>query len=430
MIILMGFLAFNFIVLVHELGHFIVAKLSGIKVQEFSLFVGPKLFSIVRGDTTYSLRLFPILAYVRMEGEEEKSESEAAFNKKPLGVRAAVIAAGPLMNLVVAVVVLAIVFSVTGFNTTEISKVSENSAASKAGLVVGDKIISYNGRSVYQPADLLQFVYVDKGAPASIEVLRNDKRLKLNIVPEVIKESKAYRFGFSAMDAKGPKSNIVSSVSPGSPAEEAGLQPGDRIIKLNDTIISEKPDIDSFMLKNKDKPVKMVIERNGNYISKIIKPKVIKIPEQYYLGVAFELARGSVLGAIRHSFVFTWSTVRNVGYSIAWLIEGKVSLNQMVGPVGMVSTIGDVVEQGTTAFDKLLRLLNITAFISIALGATNLVPFPALDGNKLLLIIIEAICRKPIPPEKEAFISMIGFVILIALSIFTLYNDTIRIIFG
>ena len=108
--ILIAFAAFNFMVLMHELGHFIVAKISGIKVLEFSLFMGPKIFSIKKGDTEYSLRVFPILAYVKMEGEEERSSSEKAFNRKPIGIRAAVIAAGPLMNLLTAVLLLTIVF--------------------------------------------------------------------------------------------------------------------------------------------------------------------------------------------------------------------------------------------------------------------------------------------------------------------------------
>ncbi|HPU59068.1 MAG TPA: site-2 protease family protein, partial [Candidatus Avimonas sp.] len=319
---------------------------------------------------------------------------------------------------------------ITGFNTTRVDEVGEDSPAAVAGIEPGDRIVSYNGMRVYQPADLIQFIYVEEGTPAVIGIERNGKKMKLNFVPEIIPEKEVYRFGFSARSAEGPDSNVIALVSPGTPAEKSGLMPGDRIVKLNDTEIREKRDIDSFMLENRGKPVKMVLERNGSRITVDITPAAVKIPRQYYVGMSFEFDSGSVPRAIRHSMVFTWSTIKNVGYTVVWFAKGKVSLKNLVGPIGMVDTIVDVVEQGVNNIDKIIRLLNITAFLSVALGATNLIPIPALDGNKLLLIAIEAIRRKPIPPEKEAFINMIGFVMLLAILIFTLYNDTIRLIFG
>ncbi|NLD47178.1 MAG: RIP metalloprotease RseP, partial [Clostridiaceae bacterium] len=141
--ILLIILAFNFIIFIHELGHFLVAKLSGIKVEEFSMFVGPKLFSIKRGETQYSLRLFPILAYVKMEGEEEASDSDRAFSKKSVPIRAAVIAAGPLSNLIAAFVLITIYFFSVGFLNTTIDEVRDDSAAYNAGIRKGDQIVSY-----------------------------------------------------------------------------------------------------------------------------------------------------------------------------------------------------------------------------------------------------------------------------------------------
>ncbi|HOJ12491.1 MAG TPA: RIP metalloprotease RseP [Clostridiales bacterium] len=426
--LILAFIAFNFIVIVHELGHFFVAKLTDIKVLEFSLFVGPKLFSIKKGETTYSLRLLPILAYVKMEGEEEESDSERAFNKKPIWTRAAVIAAGPLANLVIAVIVLCIVFSVTGFTTNRLSNVEEKSPAYNAALKEGDIILKYDGKSVYQPMDLIQFLYVYKGRPAEVEYNRGGQRFTTSISPTVIPEQERYLFGFNAKQINGELSNVVGAVASDTPAAKAGLQDGDVIKKLNQSPISSKKDIDHFMADNKGNPVKMTVVRNGSEIVLDIVPYVSRLPEQYYLGIEFELQKGSFPGVLKHSILFAYSTARNVAYSLGWLITGRVSLNEMTGPVGIVSSIGDAVEQGTTFLSKLLYLLNITAFISIAIGATNLIPFPALDGNKLLLLLIEGIRKKPIPPEKEAFISMIGFVILIALAIFTIYNDTLRLI--
>ena len=172
--LLLAILAFNLIVIIHELGHFLVAKLADIKVLEFSLFVGPKLFSIKKGETTYSLRLIPMLAYVKMEGEEEYSESERAYNKKPVLTRAAVIAAGPLANIFTAVILLVILFSFTGYSTNKLSYVEENSPAYNASLREGDIIVKYDGKRIYQPADLIQFLYVYRGKTAEIEYIRDN----------------------------------------------------------------------------------------------------------------------------------------------------------------------------------------------------------------------------------------------------------------
>jgi len=428
--LLLAILAFNLIVIIHELGHFITAKLADIKVLEFSLFVGPKLFSIKKGETTYSLRLIPILAYVKMEGEEEHSDSERAFNKKPVLTRFAVIAAGPLANIFTAVILLVILFSVTGYSTSKLSYVEENSPAYNASLREGDIIIKYDGKRVYQPADLIQFLYVYRGKTAEIEYIRNKNKYTTKITPTIIPEQVKYLFGFNVQQISGKLTNIVDGVIPDSPAEKAGLQSGDVVIKLDDAPISAKEDMDEFMSKNNGETVKVTILRNEEEIILEITPFANKIPEQYYLGFDFSREKGNLIDIVKQSIAYAYSNVRNVAYSVGWLITGQVAVSNMTGPVGIVSSIGETVKQASTFWDKLLYLIDITAFISAAIGATNLIPFPALDGSKLLLLLIEGIRKKPIPPEKEAFISMIGFVFLIALALFTLYNDILRISTG
>jgi regulator of sigma E protease len=278
--------------------------------------------------------------------------------------------------------------------------------------------------------DVIQFLYVYKGKPAKVEVMRDGAIFETQISPLKIPEQERYLFGFNVQQISGDLSNVINTVAPDTPAETSGLKPEDKVIKLNNIPVSNKKDIDDFMSNNKGEPVKMTVLRNGTEMIFDITPYMQKLPEQYYLGIEYEFKEGNILEVIGYSLSYAYSTVRNVAYSLIWLIMGRVSFSQMTGPIGIVSTIGEVVEQGTTFLDKILYLLNITAFISIAIGATNLVPFPALDGNKLLLILIEAVRKKPIPPEKEAFISMIGFVILIILALFTVYNDTLRLIRG
>lgn len=426
----LAFIAFNVIVIVHELGHFLAAKKFGIKVEEFSLFVGPKIYSIQRGETTYSIRLFPIMAYVKMEGEEGASESERAFNNKPRYARAITAFGGPLANLVLAAVILTIVFSIQGFSTTEISRIDKGSPAEVAGMLEGDKIIGYDGKSVLLPLDMIQFLYISKGKPVDIEFVRNNVKNLVTINPEKIPASTAYRIGAGFSKNTGVGSNVIQSITPGYPAEKVGLMTGDRIIKINNTAISDRNELVAFLDKSRDKEVNITALRNNAEINVSLVPKEDKIPEQYILGLEFTAKQGNLWDSLRESAVFTYSIIRSVVYSIVWLATGQVKFNQMMGPIGMVSTIGTAVQQGPNLMAKLIYLMQMTGLMSIAIGVTNLIPFPMLDGNRLVLIGIEAIRRKPLKPEKEAFISMVGFVLIILIAIYAAFNDIMRLVNG
>ena len=225
--ILLAILAFNLIIILHELGHFLVAKHFDINVLEFSLFMGPKLFSIKRGETTYSLRMIPIGAFVLVEGDEEESAGDGSFSNKPLPVRAAVIAAGPLMNLLTALIFLCIVFTAVGYGTTKIGEVITGSPADLAGLEPGDRIITYSGKRVYQPADYLSFLMVDRGRAAEVGIVRAGEEMTTIVTPEVI-PGERYILGFVSRGPYGPESTVIRSIVDDSPAAEGGLQSGDR----------------------------------------------------------------------------------------------------------------------------------------------------------------------------------------------------------
>ena len=427
----MGFIltiiAFNFIIIVHELGHFLVARLNGIKVLEFSLFVGPRLFCIKRGDTEYSLRLIPILAYVKMEGEEESSDDENAFSNKSVWARMAVVAAGPLSNLFFALVLLMIVFSFKEYKTTKVYSVSEDFPAYVAKMQEDDEIISYNGRRVYFPTDLMQYFYVDNGKAAKLVVLRNGEKKDINFPAFTIKEDR-YIFGFDLLNKPGVNQTVINGVVSGYPASEAGVLPGDKIIALNDIAVHNINDILKITEQNKDKDINVKIERNGEEILVVLKPKLSKNQPSINLGIEFATSKASVLEALKCSIKYIWSNVRNVAYNLKWLVSGKVSIKKMSGPVGIVTSMNDAANTGSDVGERIFALLNMTAFINVAIGATNLIPFPALDGSKLLLLIVEAVRKKPISPEKEAKISMVGLTILLVLALITTSNDIMRLI--
>ncbi|MCX7746863.1 MAG: RIP metalloprotease RseP [Clostridia bacterium] len=431
MSILMGILALSFLIIVHELGHFTVAKLAGIKVLEFALFMGPKLISFKRGETTYSIRAVPLGGFVKMEGEEEASEDERSYSKQPIWVRSLVIAAGPVMNLIVAVILVAVMFGLNGYGTTKVTVLEENTPLTAAGLKQGDKILEINGNKIYSLKDYGLFMHIAKSNPSQVKILRDGASTPeiITVIPEKKREVAFYQLGF--MPEPRP-SNIVGSVDPDTPAAKAGLQKGDVIIKLNDREVKDKQSIGKYLNENKTNPVAITVNRNGNnLVLTSVVPKEIKGSYENYSGaIRMGHEKGNFKETIGQAFVYSYSIARQVYYSLGLLIQGKVGLNEMMGPVGIVSLIGDVIVVQQSTFDKFIWLLDFTALISINLGLFNLIPFPALDGSKLVLLGIEGIRRKALPPEKEAYITMVGLVLLIILMIFTTSNDIMRLITG
>jgi len=425
MSILLAIVAISFLIIIHELGHFMVAKAFKVKVNEFSLFMGPKIFGFQKGETTYSLRLIPLGGYVKMEGEEEVSDDDRAFNKKPVGVRAAIIAAGPVMNILIALIFAFIIMAQSGFDTTQVKTILPGSVAEKAGIQVGDKLQKYNGKTIYQVNDLDIFAYPLTNESVDLQYSRNGKTETVNITPP---RQSGYMLGFEPKAVEGSESNVVANVTDKSPAREAGLKDGDRIIKLNGIEISTRQDIAKVVEKVKQNNVTITVNRDGNTLDlKPIVPMVRKVPEYYAIGVDFERSKGGFVNTMVASVNYTISTSRAIYYSLGWLFTGTVPVSDLSGPIGITSIINNVVELSPSLMDKVINLLSLTAMISINLGLVNLLPFPALDGSKLILLLIEKIRRKPLNPEKEALINMIGFVVLIALMIYVTFNDILKL---
>lgn len=426
--LILAILAFNIIVIVHELGHFLAARAVGIRVMEFSLFLGPKLFSIMRGGTTYSLRLFPILAYVKLEGDDEASDSESSFSKKSKSARAFTMIAGPLANLLLAVILLTGYFAFGGYETTRIARIAENSPAAAAGMQKGDRIVSYGGKRTHIPLDVIQFLYVSKGEPVTVEFERDGKLLRGELKPIYHPEASTPMIGVT-LDLTNPEgSNVLKEVSPGSPAENAGLMAGDRIVAINGAEVDSYDKLSGLLKENGIKELEIQALRNGAMVSAVLTPIEAKTDEWYEVGLEFAYVRGNIPDSFIQSGVFIYSIVRSVFYSPTWLITGRANISDMMGPIGMVSAITTTVSQAPDIGRMLMYLMYITGMLSVAIGATNLLPFPALDGGRLLLIGIEAVRGKPLSQEKESIISMAGFVIIILLAIYIAYNDILKLV--
>ncbi len=428
MSILVALVALSLLILIHELGHFIAAKAVGIKVLEFSMFMGPKLFSFTKGETTYSLRLIPMGGYVKMEGEEESSDDARAFSKQSVGKRALVIGAGPFMNILSAFIFAIIFITPTGFYTNKVTELTDNSPLKQAGVEIGDHFLSYGGKKIYDPAaDLNVFMYGEDGRDKELIYFDTSNNQKVTKIITPGRTETRFRLGFTAKVAGDEGTNIIEMIETDSPLQKAGIKRGDKIIKLDDTEVKNTQEIITYLnvtRANKSEPIKITVDRDGKITTfDNIQPFS---DFQYTLGVNLEHKKGTFGEVLKASYRYSVSTIRNVLISLKWLFNGTVSFKELSGPVGIIGTVGSVVETKQPASDIILNLIYLCSFISINLGIMNLIPFPALDGSMLLILLIEKIRGKPLPQEKVGMISMVGFVLLIFVLIATLFNDIPR----
>ncbi|MDF2671992.1 MAG: rseP [Clostridiales bacterium] len=325
---------FGLLIASHELGHFTVAKLSGVKVLEFALGMGPKIFGFKRGETNYSLRLLPIGGYVKMLGEEEDSNDPRAVCNINPWKRILISLAGAFMNFVLAIVLFTIVL--------------------------------YN-----------------VGIPA--------------------------------------KEPIIGVVVDNRPAMEAGVKADDKILSVNDTKIDKWEDFTAFLQDNKDKTFKLTVLRNNKTVDLNITPKFDEKENRYLVGVNLKVEKGNIFVSIKNGVSETFSAVTWMVDILLGAFKGEMKLSDFGGPVAVVKMSGEVAKLG------ILQLLSFAGALSINLGIINLIPFPALDGGWVVILLIQAITGKKIDENKIGYINLIGFVVLFGLMILVTVKDIFTI---
>ena len=343
MSILIAIIIFSIIILFHELGHFLLAKANGIRVNEFSLGLGPTLIGFTKGETKYSLKLLPFGGACMMEGEDDSSEDERAFSKKSVWARISVVAAGPVFNFI-----MAFIFAII----------------------------------------LIGFVGYDKP--------------------------------------------VLSGVIEGYAAEEAGLKEGDVIVKMNHTNIHFYRDISSYSTFHAGEEVKVVYERDGERLTTTLTPLYSEEDGRYLYGFigSGERVKGNVFEVVKYAYHELGYWISTTIQSLKMMITGGVSVNELSGPVGIVQNIGNTYEESVAAygpFYAFLNMLNWAILLSANLGVMNLLPIPALDGGRLVFLIVEAIRRKPLNPNKEGVVHLIGLLLLFALMFLVMANDIRKI---
>ena len=424
--ILVAIIIFSVIVVFHELGHFLLAKKNGIEVTEFSLGMGPRLLSTVKGNTRYSLKLFPIGGSCMMVGEDGEEEGPGSFGHASVWGRISVVAAGPIFNFILAFVFALVITSVMGYDPPKVLSVEENSPAKEAGLQEGDIITSFQGKhiSIGRDISLYESLYGMQQDQIKMTVKRDGKKIDLNF--KAASERK-YMLGFSYVPDGEPE---ITEVFVDGAMMKAGVLAGDVITAVDGTKVSTGEELQAYLEEHPlgENAVTITVSRDGNEKEFTVQPTV---RTQVSTGFVYNLYREKTnfFGVLKYSAVEVRYWISSTIDSLELLIKGTFRVNDLSGPVGIVDAIGSSVEEAKSegAVVMWMQMFYWAILLSANLGVMNLLPLPALDGGRLVFLLIEAVTKKKVNPNIEGMIHFAGFVLLMALMVFVFMNDLKRL---
>ena len=423
------------VVFVHELGHYLVARINGVRVEVFCVGFGPELFGFDdKHGTRWRLSALPLGGYVKFAGDADVASSSAesdeplphdSFYAKSVGKRSAIAFAGPFANLLLAAAIFAVFFMVVGqrYTPVEIGTVRAGSPAAVAGLEPGDRLVELNGSRVERFEELEFTLLQSLGEPLTLAVERGGEELQFTITPEIVEVLDAFdrpqQLGEIGVRPFTPAS--VAQVVADSPAERGGLQAGDKIVRIGDAAIESFDHLRTIVERNAATPLAFVVERDGGEVALTITPddvggtgRIGVYPEEQ---TAFrDLGVGeSIWAGVEHTYALAAANLRAIGQ----MIVGARSTEQLSGPVGIAVMSRSVLERGVAGF------VEFAALISIALGLINLFPIPPLDGGHLLYNGLEAAFRRPLAARFQQIGATVGLTLVIALMVWVTTKDII-----
>lgn len=369
MSIVLFILIFATVVIAHEFGHMLVAKMNGITVVEFSVGMGPVLFKKKKGGTLYTIRLFPIGGACMFEGE--------------VGYSSDVLSEEPKL---------------------------EPKKEIKENFVVNTDLEKRSG----------SFLDAKVGA-----------RIATVVAGPVFNFILAFFLAIIIVGGIGSDLPVIAQLTEGGAAEAAGLLPGDTILSLNGKKIHLYREISFFSMLNEGDSIDIVYEREGSQYETTVTPLYEETAGRYYIGIrgGYERTKMNLPGTLLYSIYEVKYQIDNTIKSLQMLVQGKVSRDDVSGPVGMAQAVDTIYDASKSSgvYYVFLNMVSFAILLSANLGVLNLLPVPALDGGRLVFLLIEAVRGKPVPPEKEGIVHFVGFVLLMVLMVFVLFNDLSRI---
>ncbi|MFY9560434.1 MAG: RIP metalloprotease RseP [Terriglobales bacterium] len=421
----------GFMILIHEFGHYAAAKLFKVRVEVFSIGFGKRLFGFRKGETDYRIAAIPLGGYVKMSGEnpmDERTGDPGEFLSHPRWQRFIIALAGPAMNILLAVALLAGVYMVhyerayRADKPAVIAWIVADSPGAKAGLEVGDRIIRIDGIENPTWEQFEPQIALNPNQPVKLTILRDGQTIEKTVTPEPIGPDQIGDIGCVADQPK-----IITELEPGMPAEKAGLQVGDVIRAVNGQPIQAIAQMISILQTTKDSPVEIQIQRGEKVFPVTVKPMLMPVGQRswYRVGIRSEptiVERLSFGQAVRVSL----EANRRYSSLILQLLHKMAtrpaqSLRQVEGPIGIGTAVGQAArEEGWTP------LLGITAAISLNLGIFNLLPIPILDGGVILLLIVESLIQRDISLRIKERIYQAAFVFLVLFAAMVIFNDIVK----
>ena len=432
--IIIAIVILSILVIIHEYGHFLLARKNGIFVKEFSVGFGPRIISkVAKSGTRFSWKAIPFGGSCTMlgalEDEDDDTDNERSFDKKSVWARMSVILAGPFFNFLLAFVLSVVYVAAMGYDPATVTSVEKGSSAYEAGLREGDVITNYGGTAINFGREIYVEDYMnpisERKDGIKISYTRDGEKYKTVIYPE---ETTRYMLGisYSATEDKAE----LSYVADGSGAMAAGLKEGDVITSINGTEINSGLEMEQYFDEHPvtgDQVTVTYMRRGGNFDT-VITPSETT---EYSTGFSYNLRneKTDALGTLKYSLAELKYQIVTVYKSLGILFSGRGSLDMLSGPVGIVEVVSDTYTASANYgfLATFMNLISIMIMLSANLGVLNLLPIPALDGGKFILLVIEAVIRKPVPKKVESIVTVIGASLIFLLAMVVLVNDVIKL---
>lgn len=431
-------IALSILIIIHEFGHYLVARLSGIRVEKFSVGFGPKLIGIKKGDTEYRISALPFGGYVKMSGDDpatvDKSDEKAFYNKS-VYKRAGVVVAGPVMNLILCIILLPIVFMIGKTQpvflneTPVVADVRYASPAERGGFQKGDTILKVGEKPVTNWKEVIDDVLVSTGQDLQFTLMRGGEEVKVTAHIENLPDGRGGFLGVEPPLFIGNEA-VLDNIKAGSPASAAGLMPGDRVIAINGNEIKDWTDMLMAVGKSEGKPQEFTLLRNGTEVKATLTPEFDKGLDRYLIGVMMDMTKRNIpMETVRYGFfesikagIEEAGRLADLTFTVLGkLVTLKLSYKTLGGPIQIAQATAAAAKSGFASFIFFL------AFLSMQLGILNLMPVPVLDGGHLVFFGIEAIRRKPLSERIQGIAQNVGLALIILLLVVVSINDIMNI---